>query len=121
MPSHHDSNTTTDIKMERLSGVKTGNGIPYDKYNVRGIAHVRTNRKDDIFMQRLLVQSIVRRRSDYCPHGTIFSEVRPRLKYEFKVEDKTRPKPDQSSNTRTRLINLKFKNLFETRSLAPAC
>ena len=23
---------------------------PHDKYNIRGIAHVRTNRKDDIFM-----------------------------------------------------------------------
>jgi len=34
-----------------LSGVQTGNGTPHDKYNIRGIAHVRTNRKDDIFMQ----------------------------------------------------------------------
>ena len=30
------------------------NGIPYDKYNIRSIAHARTNRKDDIFMQRRL-------------------------------------------------------------------
>ena len=49
-----------------------GNGIPHHKYNVRGIAHVRTNRKDDIFMQRRLVQSVVRGHSDYCPHGAIF-------------------------------------------------
>ena len=48
---------TTDIKPEMLSGVQTGNGTPYDKYNIRGIAYVRTNRKDDIFMQRRLVQS----------------------------------------------------------------
>ena len=40
-----------------LSGVQTGNGTPHDKYNICGIAHVRTNRKDDIFMQRQLVQS----------------------------------------------------------------
>ena len=40
-----------------LSGVQTGNGTPHDKYNIRGIAHVRTNRKDDIFMQRRLVQN----------------------------------------------------------------
>ena len=40
-----------------LSGVQTGNGTPHDKYNMRGIAHVRTNRKDDIFMQRRLVQN----------------------------------------------------------------
>ena len=40
-----------------LSGVQIGNGTPHDKYNIRGIAHVRTNRNDDIFMQRLLVQS----------------------------------------------------------------
>ena len=29
----------------------------HDKYDLRGIYHVRTNRKDDIFMQRRLVQS----------------------------------------------------------------
>ena len=40
-----------------LSGVQTGNGTPHDKYNIRGIAHARTNRKDDIFMQRRLVQN----------------------------------------------------------------
>ena len=40
-----------------LSGVQTGNGTPHDKYNIRGIAHVRTNRTDDIFMQRRLEQS----------------------------------------------------------------
>ena len=39
------------------SGVQTGNGTSHDKYNIRGIAHPRTNRKDDIFMQRRLVQS----------------------------------------------------------------
>ena len=47
---------TTDIKPDMLSGVQTGNGIPHDRYNIRGIAHVRTNRKDDIFMQRRLGQ-----------------------------------------------------------------
>ena len=35
-----------------LSCVLTGNGIPHDNYNIRGIAHARTNRKDDISMQR---------------------------------------------------------------------
>ena len=39
-----------------IPGVQTGNGIPHDKYNICGIAHVRTNRKDDIFMQRRLGQ-----------------------------------------------------------------
>ena len=34
-----------------LTGVQTGNGTPHDKYNIHGIAHARTNRKDDIFMQ----------------------------------------------------------------------
>ena len=57
MTSHLDSHMTTDITPEMLSGVQTGNGAPHDKYNVRGIAHVRTNRKYDIFMQRRLVQS----------------------------------------------------------------
>ena len=33
-----------------FSGVETGNGNPYDKYNVRGFAHARAYIKDDIFM-----------------------------------------------------------------------
>ena len=40
-----------------LSGVQTGNGTPHGKYDIRGIAHAHTNRKDDIFMQRRLVQN----------------------------------------------------------------
>ena len=47
---------TTDVKPDMLRGVQTGNGILHDRYNIRGIAHVRTNRKDNIFMQRRLVQ-----------------------------------------------------------------
>ena len=31
-----------------------GNGIPLDKYDAHGIAHARTDSKDDIFMQRRL-------------------------------------------------------------------
>ena len=54
MTSHLDSHTTTDDKPDIISDVKTGNGILHDAYNVRGIAHARTNRKDDIFMQRRL-------------------------------------------------------------------
>ena len=54
MTSHLNSHRTTDIKPEMLSGVQTGNGTPHDKYNIRSIAHARTNRKDDIFMQRRL-------------------------------------------------------------------
>ena len=57
MTSHHDSHTITDVKPEIIPGVQTGNGIPHDKYNIPGIAHARTNRKDDIFMQRRLVQN----------------------------------------------------------------
>merc|ERR1711954_184270 len=57
MTSHLNSHRTTDIKPEMLSGVQTGNGSPHDKYNIRGIAHGRTNRKDDIFMQRRLEQN----------------------------------------------------------------
>ena len=52
MTSHHESHTTTDVKPEMIPGVQTGNGIPHDKYYVPGIAQVRTDRKDDIFMQR---------------------------------------------------------------------
>ena len=55
MTSHHDSQTTTNVKLEIIPGVLAGNGIPHDKYNIRGIAaHARTNKKDDIFMQRRL-------------------------------------------------------------------
>ena len=56
MTSHLDSHTTTDVKPDMLSDVLPGNGIPHDRYIIRGIAHVRTNRKDDIFMQRRLGQ-----------------------------------------------------------------
>ena len=58
MTSHLDSHTTTDVKPEMIPGVLTGNGIPHDEYNIRGIAHVRTNSKDDIFMQRRLLIDI---------------------------------------------------------------
>ena len=57
MTSHLNSHRTTDIKPEMLSGVQNGNRTPHDKYNIRGIAHARTNRKDDVFMQRRLVQN----------------------------------------------------------------
>ena len=52
MTTHRDSHTTTDVKPERISGLLTGNGIPHDKYNIRGIVYMRTNRKDDILMRR---------------------------------------------------------------------
>ena len=54
MNSHRDSHTTTDVKPEMIPGISTGNGILHDKYIIRGIAHARTNRKDDIFVQRRL-------------------------------------------------------------------
>ena len=37
---------TPDVKPDMLSGVQTGNGIPHDRHNIRGIAHACTNRKD---------------------------------------------------------------------------
>ena len=54
MTSHHDGHNTTDVKPEMIQGLYTGNGIPLDEYNIRSIVHKRTNRKDDIFMQRRL-------------------------------------------------------------------
>ena len=56
MTSHPDSHMTTDVKPDMLSGVRTGNGILRDRYDIRGIAHAHTNRKDHIFMQRRLGQ-----------------------------------------------------------------
>ena len=50
----NDSHTTTDNKLDILSDVKTGNGIPHDTYNVRGIAHG----KDDICYDFLADQMI---------------------------------------------------------------
>ena len=49
-----DSHTTTDVKPEMLSGIQTGNGIPHDKHDIRGIVHACANRKKDIVMQRRL-------------------------------------------------------------------
>ena len=58
MAPHLDSRTATDVKLDTISlAVQTGNGIPHDEYNIRGIAHACTNRKDDIFMQRRLLQN----------------------------------------------------------------
>ena len=48
MTYHQDSHTTTDVKPEIILGVQTGNGIPHDKYNVCGIVHTHTNKKEDI-------------------------------------------------------------------------
>ena len=59
MTSHLDSHTTTDVKRNVLSDVKTRNGIPHDTYNIRAIAHAHTNRKNDIFMQRRLGQIFI--------------------------------------------------------------
>ena len=50
---------TTDVKPAMLSGVKTGNGIHHDDYSIRGIAHVQTYRKDNIFMQRKVTQRFI--------------------------------------------------------------
>ena len=50
MTPHLDSHATTDVKPEMIWVVQTGNGIPCDKYNIRGIAHAHTNRKDNIFI-----------------------------------------------------------------------
>ena len=78
MTSHRDSHTITDVKPEIIPGVQTGNGISHDRYNIRGIAHVRTNRKDNILMQRRL--------------GQIFICILEWGKGLVKNEDRTRPK-----------------------------
>ena len=50
MTFHLDCHTKTNGKPDMLSGVQTRNGISHDRYNIRGIAHGHSNRKDDIFM-----------------------------------------------------------------------
>ena len=47
MTSHRDSHTTNDVKPEMIPGLSTGNGIPHNKYDIRGIALACTNRKDN--------------------------------------------------------------------------
>ena len=54
MTSHHDCQSTTYVKPKRIPGVQSGNGILHDKYNIHGIAHACTNKKDDTSMQRQL-------------------------------------------------------------------
>ena len=82
MTSHLNSHTTIDVKREMLSGVQIGNGIPRDRYNIRGIDYGRTNRKDDIFMQRRL--------------GQILHEYWSGGKGLVKSQDRTRPELTQS-------------------------
>ena len=45
MTSHLDSHTTTGVKLKMLSGVQTGNEIPRDRYNIRGIAHAYVQKR----------------------------------------------------------------------------
>ena len=57
MTIHLDCYATTDCKPEVLSGVETGNRIPHDEWNLRGIAHMYTyTEKTTFFMQRRLMQ-----------------------------------------------------------------
>ena len=41
MTSHLDSHTSNDFETEVLSGVQTGNRIPHNEYDMRGIEHFR--------------------------------------------------------------------------------
>ena len=44
MTSHLDSHMANDVKPDMLSGVQTENGIPHDRFNLRGIAHAKKTR-----------------------------------------------------------------------------
>ena len=57
MTFHLDSHTTTDGTPDMLSGILTGNRIQHEEFNIGGIAHVHAQGKEDVFMQKLLVQS----------------------------------------------------------------
>ena len=76
MTSHLDSHTTTDVKPDMLSGLQTGNGIPHDRYDICGIAHVRMDRKHNIFMQRRLYIDEAHTAFDIFP---IVPPIRPLL------------------------------------------
>jgi len=70
--SHLEGHTTTDVKAEMIPSVQTGNEIPHDKYNIHAIAHARTNRKEDIFMQRRLYIEQSTRGTGHIPLCGIF-------------------------------------------------
>ena len=87
MTSHLNSHRTTDIKPEMLSGVQTGNGTPHDKYDIRGIAHAWTNRKDYICKQRR--------------QGQIFTCI---LEWGQRTYKKSRPYPARAYTTLVVLV-----------------
>ena len=68
MTSHRNSHTKTDVKLELILGVKTGNEIQHNKYDVRGIAQARTDIKDNIFLQRRLYIEHI----PHCASNTTF-------------------------------------------------
>ena len=53
MAFHLDSQTTTDVKPDMLSGVQMEMEFHMID-NICSIAHARTNRKDNVFLQRQL-------------------------------------------------------------------
>merc|ERR1711954_384224 len=55
---HLDSHSTNDIKLKILSVVQTGNRIPQNEYDIRGIVHAHGLKTDNIFMQRQLLQTL---------------------------------------------------------------
>ena len=66
-----------------ITGVESRNGIPHDKYIIRGIAHVRRNRKKGHFHAKTTVHwrsthgighIPLRRCSDYCRCAAIFDQ-----------------------------------------------
>ena len=50
MTIHLDCSAITDCKPEMLSGVETGNIIPVDELNLRGIAHAHTYTEKTTFL-----------------------------------------------------------------------
>ena len=49
MTFYLDCSATTDSKPEMLSGVETGNIIPHDEWNLRGIGHAHTHTEKTTF------------------------------------------------------------------------
>ena len=54
MTFYLDDHTTTQLTLNQrcYQVYKPNMDFKHDKYNIRGIAHARTNRKGNIFMQR---------------------------------------------------------------------
>ena len=86
-----------------ITGVYTGNGIPHDKYNIRGNARARRNRKDNNFMQRRLYIDETHTALDIFRFVVFFVTIPPSAR-EAAMSDMQLSKTVHFSNTHARAL-----------------